>query len=60
MNNATLILLLVVGIMAVDAAAVAYGVHVGMKYPFIAAAIVNMGIVVLTHLTGIVWMLTRS
>lgn len=60
MRNLELAVLLIVGIVAVDAGAVAYGVHVGMKYPFIAAAAVNMAIVVLTHVTGIIWMVTRS
>lgn len=60
MSNAAFALSLIVAIIAIDAAAVTYGVHVGMKYPFIAAALVNVGIVILTHITGIIWMLTRS
>lgn len=60
MNDAMLILALIVGIIVIDAASVAYGIHIGMKYPFLAAAAVNTGIVILANLTGIIWMLTRS
>ena len=53
------IALIAAGIVCVDAGAVTYGIHVGMKYPFMAAAVANMAIVVLTQVTGIIWMLTR-
>lgn len=59
MSNAVLIVVLILGIVAIDASAVMYGAHVGMKYPYIAAAAVNMAIVIATHIAGIVWMILR-
>ncbi len=46
-------------LIAVDAIAFLYAVNTGWRYPFMLCAIVNMCIVLATHVAGITWLLVR-
>lgn len=53
------LILAAVGIIGIDAVVVYVANANGMKYPFMAAAIANLMIVVATHIIGITVMLAR-
>jgi hypothetical protein len=60
MTTGMIIFVAAIGIIAIDTLAVAYGVHVGMKHPFLAAAVVNVIGTLITQMAMLVHMIMRS